>query len=157
MKTEAGDDIGTLQTRFVVSEQNADFVFVLAGRRWQAVEVNLEAGVVYAKPAPRGKLPRWLGGDAAFLSPVIVDEHRRILAGEDTFSFLVGGGPQTLNRLRQSWGSLASVDAGIVHESGLFAHAQLQTERYRMISKMITPRRKGRKDHSFEKLCALAA
>ena len=110
VKTEAGDDIGTLQTRFVVSEQNADFVFVLAGRRWQAVEVNLEAGVVYAKPAPRGKLPRWLGGDAAFLSPVIVDEHRRILAGEDTFSFLVGGGPQTLNRLRQSWGSLASVD-----------------------------------------------
>jgi ATP-dependent Lhr-like helicase len=117
VKTESGDDIGTLQTRFVVAEQAADFVFVLAGRRWQAVEVNLEAGILYAKPAPQGKLPRWLGSDSAFLSPVIVNEHRRILAGEDTVDFLVGNAPQTLSRLRQTWAPLASVDGWPVAQS----------------------------------------
>ena len=125
VRTENGDDIGTLQTSYVLTQGDGDFVFVLAGRRWQAVDVNGEAGVIWAKPAPDGKLPRWQSPMGGFVPRTVIEEHRKILASTAEPSYLIESAKQELVGIRETWADVAGEEGWVLRSSpkGVIVHS----------------------------------
>jgi ATP-dependent Lhr-like helicase len=95
-------DVGMLQTWFVQALGDKEFVFVLAGRRWQTVEIDMDAGLIIVKPAPRAQLPRWLGG-TVLLSRKVAEAHRDVLLSDEEYTFLHRRGRERLQKIRQQW------------------------------------------------------
>jgi len=95
-------DVGMLQTWFVQALGDKDFVFVLAGRRWQTVEVDLDASQIIVKPASKAQLPRWSGG-AILLSRTVAEAHRDVLLSDEEYTFLHRHGRERLQKMRQEW------------------------------------------------------
>lgn len=115
VRTEHGDEVGTLQTSYVLlTHEQGDFVFLLAGRCWEAVSVNAEAGLITARPAPRGKIPRWSSAYTGYLSRRVSEEQRSILANADVEPFLNDPAKAELQRLRDEFGAIARTPGWVV-------------------------------------------
>lgn len=91
VKTRDGRVVGTLETLFVRRMKDKQFPFLLAGRTWLAVEVDLSRGLVVAIPFASGEAPRWHGA-SGFLGPEIAAEMRNILIGCAEFPFVDDAG-----------------------------------------------------------------
>ncbi len=95
--------IGTLEAWFVqqIGGEHG-FVFVLAGRAWQAQSVDLEQAQIMAIPAPKGAVPRW-GGGGGILGREVASEMRSVLRSEDRYPFLTNRAHARLEALRRTW------------------------------------------------------
>jgi ATP-dependent Lhr-like helicase len=100
--TTQHQEVGTLETWFVQALEPESFVFVLAGRTWQVVHMDLDAALLIVKPAGSGQIPRWSGG-LRLLSREVAEEHRRILTSNEQYPFLHRAGQVWLDRLRVGW------------------------------------------------------
>lgn len=117
VKTLDEQVIGTLQTDFVLKMQRQEFVFLLAGRAWQAVEVNLDRGFLIAKPVAVGKAPKWHGA-SGFLGREIVEEMRSVLLRGEEPGFLDDAGKEEIRALRREYGDLLERDRCPITRSG---------------------------------------
>jgi ATP-dependent Lhr-like helicase len=116
--TTQHQEVGTLETWFVQAMEIAEFVFVLAGRRWRAVDLDLDAGILIVEPARAGQIPRW-SGSLRLLSREVAQEHRAILMSNERYPFLHRPAQARLDRLRAEWRSvLAQSPVPIRHERG---------------------------------------
>ena len=110
VRTENGDDVGTLQTSFVLTQGDQDFVFILSGRKWQVVDINVEAGVIWARPAPEGKLPRWQSPISGHVGRRLIEEHRQVLASHEVYEFLTDPAKTELRNARDTWADIVGVE-----------------------------------------------
>jgi ATP-dependent Lhr-like helicase len=102
--------IGTLETWFVQQiSGEGGFVFLLAGRAWQAQHVDLEQGQIIAVPAPKGAAPKW-GGGGGLLGREVASEMRSILRSDERYPFLTGRAQDRLAALRRMWRDIAATD-----------------------------------------------
>lgn len=99
VKTLDGRVVGTLDTDFVRKMEGSTLTFLLAGRVWRAVEVDLDRALVVAMPFTSGEAPQWHGA-GGFLGREIVEEMRRILLTDETFRFVDEPGRSEVERLR---------------------------------------------------------
>jgi len=106
---QSGHEIGSLEAWFVQSMKLEDFVFVLAGRTWRVLEVDLDTdpGRVVVAPAPAGMPPKW-SGLPGLLGREVAEEHRRILLEDDEPEYLLEQSRFRLSMLRAEWGDLLS-------------------------------------------------
>ena len=109
--------VGTLQTWFVQALRDPQFVFVLAGRRWQTVDVDLQEGLIIVAPAPRGQIPRWLGG-TVLLSRKVAEAHRDVLLSDEDYPFVHRRGRERLRSIRQQWRGLLQQSPISLRQSG---------------------------------------
>ena len=109
VKTPDGRVIGTLETDFVRKMEDRSLTFLLAGRTWQAVEVDLRRALVVAVPFSGGEAPRW-HGTTGFLGRVVAEEMRAILLSEEAFRFVDEPGNEALRRLRKERAPILSRD-----------------------------------------------
>lgn len=56
-----GEEVGTLQSWFALQLAGSRRTFRLAGRSWEATEVDAARGVIRAKPSSGGRIPSWTG------------------------------------------------------------------------------------------------
>lgn len=110
-------EIGTLETWFVQALGDEPFVFVLSGRRWQTVELDLEQALLIVRPAPAGRIPRWAGG-MVLLSRQVAEEHRAILLSDGEYPFLHRPARQRLRELRQQHRDLLRQEALPMQQEG---------------------------------------
>lgn len=99
VKTLDGRVVGTLDTDFVRKMEGSTLTFLLAGRVWRAVEVDLDRALVVAMPFTGGEAPRWHGA-GGFLGREVAEEMRRILLTSETFRFVDEPGRSEVERLR---------------------------------------------------------
>ncbi len=102
--TEAGEEIGTLETWFVQAMEMQEFVFILGGRQWQVVEVDLDGdpGRVVVTRAPAGMPPKWLGAPG-LMGRQVAEEHRAALLDDDDPPYLLGHAKERLELVRAEW------------------------------------------------------
>ncbi len=100
VKTKDGRVIGTLETMFVRRMKNEEFSFLLAGRAWRAVDVDLVNGVVVAIPVAGGEAPKWHGA-GGFLGREIAEEMRCILLSEEEFPFVDNAGREQIRQMSE--------------------------------------------------------
>jgi ATP-dependent Lhr-like helicase len=82
------EEVGTIQQWFALQLLGGERTFRLAGRAWQAMEIDLQRGVIRATPAAKGVVPSWTGRPGAYSRRVceqILDlaTSNRIPAGAD--------------------------------------------------------------------------
>jgi len=104
VRTVDNQEVGGLDSWFARS-MGEHPVFVLAGRAWEAVECDWQRGLLTVRPAPRGKLPTWMGSPR-LLSREVAGAMRSVLVGTGPLAFLGPGGSKCLERLRLEWGEL---------------------------------------------------
>ncbi len=95
-------DVGMLQSWFVHTLGQDKFVFVLAGRKWQVVEVDFEDNLIFVTPAEHGQIPRWSGG-AVLLSRKVAKAHRDVLLSNEVYTFLHRKAKERLDKMRRDW------------------------------------------------------
>ena len=100
--TTGHQEVGTLETWFVQAMETEEFVFILAGRCWRAVRLDLDGGVLVVEPARAGQIPRW-SGSLRLLSHEVAQEHRAILISDERYPFLRRSAQARLDRLRAEW------------------------------------------------------
>ncbi|HND51362.1 MAG TPA: 3'-5' exonuclease, partial [Pirellulaceae bacterium] len=105
-----GREIGTLASRFQPLPGNH---FLLAGRRWEALEVDLQAGEIRVRPAVGRKSPKFSGGGGE-IHPQIRAEMKRALESRDSFSYLNTAGRRFLELARASYRELVSPDSPFI-------------------------------------------
>ncbi|MFQ5855839.1 MAG: DEAD/DEAH box helicase [Anaerolineae bacterium] len=138
-------DVGMLQTWFVQALGEEGFVFVLAGRRWQTVEVDLDGGLVIVRPAPKGEIPRWSGG-AVLLSREVAEAHRDVLLSDEDYPFVHRRGQEHLRRIRRDWRSLLQQEPLPMRRSGskwelyTFAGGRINTLLARALAQVLDAR-----------------
>ena len=93
-------DVGMLQSWFVHTLGEDQFVFVLAGRKWQVVDVDLEDNLILVAPAEHGQIPRWSGG-AMLLSRKVAKAHRKVLLSDEKYPFLHINAQVKLKKMRR--------------------------------------------------------
>lgn len=98
-------DVGMLQSWFVHALSEDQFVFVLAGRKWQVVEIDLDENLLIVSPAKAGQIPRWLGG-AVLLSRMVAKAHREVLLSDEDYPFLHPKAKEQLRKMRRDWKTL---------------------------------------------------
>lgn len=99
VKTIDGRVVGTLDTEFVRKMERSTLTFLLAGKVWRAVEVDLDRALVVAMPFTGGEAPRWHGA-GGFLGREVAEEMRRILLTDEAFRFVDEPGRYEVERLR---------------------------------------------------------
>ena len=109
VKTPDGRVIGTLETEFVRKMETRIPTFLLAGKTWQAVDVDLRRAIVVAVPYAGGEAPRW-HGTTGFLGPAVAEEMREILLSEESFRFVDEPGRRALQALREERGPVLARD-----------------------------------------------
>lgn len=100
VKTRDGRVVGTLETLFVRRMKDKQFTFLLAGRTWLSVDVDLGRGLVVAVPFAGGEAPRWHGASGS-LGPEVAAEMRNILIGDAEFPFVDDAGRKEIRRRQE--------------------------------------------------------
>jgi ATP-dependent Lhr-like helicase len=106
-------EVGTLQRWFAMQLVGAQRLFRLAGRSWEAVEVDLAHGVVRAEPAGRGQIPTWSGRPGAFGRKVC----ERILAILQARDVPDGADDTAAHWLEKAREAAAPAERGVVVEA----------------------------------------
>ena len=75
-------EVGTIDTYFAQYKEAGELTFILAGRTWQATQVDWKRGTCHVEPAPDGALPTWMG-EPRLLSRVLCQAMRDVLVDED--------------------------------------------------------------------------
>ncbi|MDP9480101.1 MAG: DEAD/DEAH box helicase [Actinomycetota bacterium] len=116
VKTRGGSVIGTLETAFVRKMEGSTLTFLLAGRTWRAVDVDLDRALVVAIPFAGGEAPRWHGA-GGFLGSAVAGEMRNILLNHEVYRFVDEAGREEIEKLRaeRRW-ILARDRCPITHE-----------------------------------------
>jgi ATP-dependent Lhr-like helicase len=109
VKTVEGQLVGTLDTSFVRLKESTEFVFLLAGRSWRAVEVDLDQGILFAALISGGEAPKWHGA-GGFLGREIAEEMRSILLSEELPRFVDAPGQNQLKLLREEYHGILAHD-----------------------------------------------
>lgn len=109
VKTNDGHVIGTLETTFVRRMKDNQFTFLLAGRTWQAVDVDLNRSLVVAIPYSGGEAPRWHSA-GGFLGFEVAEEMRNVLISEEELTFVDNGGREEIQRMRKELAPILSSD-----------------------------------------------
>ena len=79
-----GRTVGSLSALYM---PQPDDHFLLAGRRWQVIEVNLRQGEILVRPAVGRKPPKFAGGGGE-IHARIREEMQRVVSTEDDFEYL---------------------------------------------------------------------
>ncbi|MCK6536211.1 MAG: DEAD/DEAH box helicase [Polyangiaceae bacterium] len=100
-------DIGTVQAAFLrlAFERGQDMCFRLAGRAWQVGDIDWARGICRVVPAPRGRVPTWLGSPSAG-SGELSAEMKRLLRAEHQPRWVGPVGSRELALLRESYAGL---------------------------------------------------
>ncbi len=109
VKTPTGRVIGTLETDFVKKMADRTMTFLLAGRTWLAVEVDLSRPVVVAVPFAGGEAPSW-HGTGGFLGREVAEEMREVLLSDEDYRFVDEPGRKALRTLREERRSTLALD-----------------------------------------------
>ena len=109
VRTEKGEEIGTLEAWFVESMEVEAFVFVLGGRRWRVLKVDLDTdpGEIVVAPAPSGMPPRWMGMPG-LMGREVAEEHRRVLLDDEVPPYLLGRAAERLEVMRLEAAAIVS-------------------------------------------------
>jgi ATP-dependent Lhr-like helicase len=107
--TKRNGIIGTLETMFVRRMKDKQFTFLLAGRTWQAVDVDLTRSLVVAAPYSGGEAPRWHSA-GGFLGSEVAEEMRDILISDEELAFVDNGGREEIQRMREELAPILSRD-----------------------------------------------
>lgn len=99
VKTRDGRVVGTLETAFVRKMEGSTLTFLLAGRTWRAVDIDLDRALVVAIPFTGGEAPLWHGA-GGFLGREVAGEIRNILLSDEEFPFVDKVGREDIERLR---------------------------------------------------------
>lgn len=125
VQTRTGEEIGTLETWFVEAMAQQEFIFILAGRKWRAVAVDMERdpGLLTVEPASVGQPPKWMG-IPALMGAEVAEEHRWLLLDDDRPPYVLGYAAGRLQAQRQQWREmLLSTRIPLVHDaSGVTVH-----------------------------------
>jgi ATP-dependent Lhr-like helicase len=127
LRVEHGSiEVGTIHANFAqatATKGDGPFVFRLAGRSWQVVQVEWQRGVCRVVPADGGKVPVWMGIPLA-LSFAACQEMKATLAAEDFPAWLRGNAAAELKRLREGYAGLVEAGATAieVEEDGVVWH-----------------------------------
>jgi len=116
VRTLDNQEVGTLETWFAQS-LGETLVFVLGGRAWVSVECDYERAVLTVKPAPRGRIPTWMGSPR-LLSHEVCQAMRRLLVDPSPVPFLGPRASRCLERLRLEWGELLRPTALTIQRKG---------------------------------------
>jgi ATP-dependent helicase Lhr and Lhr-like helicase len=100
----AGRHIGNLSAMFV--PQIGDH-FLLAGRRWRTVDIDIERGEISVVSATGNKPPKFFGS-AGEIHPRVHAEMRRILAENKDFTYLNDEAKRSLESARSVYGKYFS-------------------------------------------------
>ncbi|MHB2019960.1 MAG: DEAD/DEAH box helicase [Candidatus Xenobia bacterium] len=117
VKTTNNKRVGTLETWFAQALQQPQFLFMLAGRTWLAVECDFDKALITVKPAPKGKVPQWRG-NPKLLSRMVCEEMRELLISEGPLPFLADDSSRLLESLRAKWSPLLSRGRLVLHRNG---------------------------------------
>lgn len=107
------DEVGTLQRWFAMQLVGTQRLFRLAGRSWEAVEVDLAHGVVRAEPAGRGLVPTWSGRPGAY-GRTVCERILAILQARDVPEGIDDAAAHCLDKARQA---AAPAERGVVIEA----------------------------------------
>ena len=107
------EEIGTLQRWFAMQLVGTQRLFRLAGRSWEALEVDLAHGVVRAQPAGRGQVPTWSGRPGSFSRTVC----ERILAILQATGVPEGADDAAAHWLEKARQAAAPAERGVVVEA----------------------------------------
>jgi ATP-dependent Lhr-like helicase len=112
-------EIGTVQSLFIRScmDREEGLLFRLAGRSWAVTHVELDRGLVQVVPAPRGRVPSWLGFPS-MLSYELCQEMKRALADDDTPTWLTPPARRELGLLRRSYEGLVEPGVAPIEAAG---------------------------------------
>ncbi len=116
VRTTQNQEVGTLEVWFAQS-LGEPFCIVLGGRSWMSVECDWDRGILTVKPAPRGKVPTWMGSPV-LLSRTLCQEMRDVLISSEPVSFLKQPGHETLADLRGRWRGLLKDDRLVLEREG---------------------------------------
>ncbi|CAA9462704.1 MAG: ATP-dependent helicase [uncultured Rubrobacteraceae bacterium] len=120
VKTRDGRVVGTLETDFVRKMEGSTLTFLLAGRTWKAVDVDLNRALVVAIPFTGREAPRWHSA-GGFLGQEVAEEMRSILLSDENFRFVDKAGREKIERLRTERCLVLSRDrCPITSEGGKF-------------------------------------
>ena len=77
-------EIGTVEATFLMSihRDDAPACFTLAGKTWEARNIDWQKGTVLVRPAPEGRAPRWMGSPRP-LSYEMAQAMRHVLVTDD--------------------------------------------------------------------------
>lgn len=109
VKTRSGTKVGTLESMFVRRQKDESFTFLLAGRNWIAVEVDLQKNLVVAEPFGGTEAPKWHGA-GGFLGREITEEMRNVLLSDQKFPFVDDLGREQIQRMRRESRTLLAKD-----------------------------------------------
>ena len=100
VKTVDGRVVGRLETDFVRRMEGTTFTFLLAGRTWRAVDVDLDRALVVAAPFAGGEAPRWHGA-GGFLGRDVAEEMRNVLLSDERYPFVDDAGREAIQGMRE--------------------------------------------------------
>lgn len=117
VKTRDGRVVGTLETLLVRRMKDKQFTFLLAGRTWLAVDVDLGRALVVAVPFAGGEAPRWHGASGS-LGPEVAAEMRNILISYAEFPFVDDAGREEIRRRQEMLRAILDRDRCAITREG---------------------------------------
>ena len=117
VKTRDGHVIGTLETLFVRRMHDKRFTFLLAGRTWLAVDVDLSRGLLIAMPFVGGEAPLWHSA-GGFLGREVAEEMRNVLISGEEVPFVDEAGREQLRRMSEELRPVLSHDRCPISSDG---------------------------------------
>jgi len=111
--------VGTVQGLFLrlISGAEGRPCFRLAGRAWQVVHIDWNAGVCQVDPAAAGRVPNWLGSPEA-LSFELCQQVKSVLASEERYPWLSATAAASLASVRAAYEGLVDPGRAPVEVSG---------------------------------------
>ena len=105
-----GRTVGSLSALYV--PQPGDH-FLLAGRRWQVIEVNLRQAEILVRPAVGRKPPKFAGGGGE-IHARIREEMRRVISNDADFEYLDATGSEFLRDSRSAFRDAGGLESPLV-------------------------------------------
>ena len=105
-----GRTVGSLSALYV---PQPDDHFLLAGRRWQVIEVNLRQAEILVRPAVGRKPPKFAGGGGE-IHARIREEMRRVISNEADFEYLDATGSEFLRVGRSAFRDVGGLESPFI-------------------------------------------
>ena len=123
VRTMRNEDIGAVDAWFAQGVKDGEFVFLLGGAAWSMVSCDWDKGVMYVRPAERGKVPTW-SGMPRLLSRAIAEDMRELLVSRDAVAFLTPTAQAVLDDMRSRWTDMLSAARVVIQRRGdsVFLH-----------------------------------
>jgi ATP-dependent Lhr-like helicase len=88
--------IGSVQKLFEVGER-----FALAGRNWESVELDSDAGVIYVKETKGSGKNKWNSEGKQTINQKVMDKIKEIVLSDRNYAYIGESGSQNLEKIRK--------------------------------------------------------